>query len=215
MKVQKIYSILILLLFVTVSFSAKAEEDKWKPNTLFSGDYETGGYGGVMVKYRTIDDQETVWTGARGGWIINHNLVIGGGGYGLCNQPKVDELGDKHIKVAGGYGGLFVEHIFLPKNPVHFSTGVMLGAGGFSFYTSDNEDDDWDEDWDDDDHNSVESGVAFVANPWVSLDLNVLPFMRIGIEADYLIYEGVNYGKVRDRDMGGPSVGMTFKFGSF
>lgn len=212
MNLSRTLSLFFILLSVTTAFSAKAEGEKWKPNTLVSGSYDTGGYGSVMVKYRTIKDQESVWTGGRGGWIIDHRMVIGGGGYGLCNQPKVEKLGIEDIRVTGGYGGLFFEYIFLPKNPVHFSTGVMVGAGGFNFFTGGS---DWDDDWDNDDYDSVKSGVAFVANPWVSLDLNVLPFMRIGLEADYMIYEGVNYGKVSDRDMGGPSVGMTFKFGRF
>ena len=28
------------------------------------------------------------WTDGRGGWIINHTFVIGGGGYGLANNIR-------------------------------------------------------------------------------------------------------------------------------
>lgn len=208
------YSSVLLLLFTSVlALYAEKIDDNWKPNTLVSGEYSSGGYGALMVKYRTIADQESVWSGGRGGWIVNHNFVFGGGGYGLCNQPTVAKLSFEDVRVAGGYGGLFFEYIFFPKRTVHFSTGVMAGAGGFAFYTGGASD--WEDDWEDGDYNTLTSGVAFVANPWVSVDINVLPFMRIGIEGDYMIYEGVNYGAIRDKDMGGPSIGMTFKFGRF
>lgn len=205
---------LCVVFFMALPALASESEQKWTPNTLVSGKYDSGGYGALMVKYRTVNGKESVWAGGRGGWIVNHNVVFGGGGYGLCNIPKVAELGTEDVRVAGGYGGLFFEYIFFPERAVHFSSGLMVGAGGFNFFTGN--DDGWEDDWEDtEDYNSVQSGVAFVANPWVSMDINILPFMRFGIEADYMVYEGVNYGTITDRDMGGPSVGVTFKFGHF
>lgn len=205
--------VLCMIFLSIIPAVASDSKQKWTPNTLVSGEYDSGGYGAVMVKYRTVNGEESIWSGARGGWIINHNIVIGGGGYGLCNIPKVAQLGLEDVRVAGGYGGLFFEYILFPKRTVHFSTGVMVGAGGFTFFTGD--DDGWEDDWEDDDYRTLKSGITFVANPWVSMDVNVLPFMRIGVEADYMIYEGVTYGAITDKDMGGPSVGLTFKFGRF
>lgn len=213
MNPLKCFSLFIILLSVCSALASESEQG-WKANTLVSGEYDSGGYGALMVKYRTVNGKESIWTGGRGGWIINHNVVFGGGGYGLCNIPEVSKHGVEDVRVAGGYGGMFFEYIIFPEKTVHFSAGVLVGAGGFNFFTGDGGD--WEDDWkDDDDYNSLKSGVAFVANPWVSMDVNVLPFMRIGIEADYMVYEGVNYGTITDKDMGGPSVGLTFKFGRF
>ena len=56
--------------------------------TLISGQLEYGGYGGPVVKFTTINNDWEVMVGGRGGWIINHSFVLGGGGYGLVTDVE-------------------------------------------------------------------------------------------------------------------------------
>ncbi|MBN1426023.1 hypothetical protein JXA88_15850, partial [Candidatus Fermentibacteria bacterium] len=57
-----------------------------QPETLLKGPIENGGFGGLVVKFSQLADQTAVFVGGRGGWILNHTFVIGGGGYGLANE---------------------------------------------------------------------------------------------------------------------------------
>lgn len=54
--------------------------------TLIKSDVEHSGFGGPVVKATRIHDQGALMVGGRGGWIINHTLAIGGGGYGVVND---------------------------------------------------------------------------------------------------------------------------------
>ena len=54
--------------------------------TLLSGNIESGGFGGFVVRFSEIGGAFAVLAGGRGGWIINHTFVLGGGGYGLAND---------------------------------------------------------------------------------------------------------------------------------
>jgi hypothetical protein len=74
--------IVVLLVFV-FTFSAFAQE-----TTLINGEIESGGFGGPVLKVTSINGENAVMIGGRGGWIINHSLVLGGGGYGLVTEVK-------------------------------------------------------------------------------------------------------------------------------
>lgn len=73
----------LVFVIMLISFATKmAAQDE----TLFKGDIETGGFGGPVVKYTSIYNQKALMVGGRGGWIINHSFVIGGGGYGVVTE---------------------------------------------------------------------------------------------------------------------------------
>ena len=65
--------------------------------------------------------------GGRGGWIINHEFVVGGGGYGLSTDILVDGK-----KLAMGYGGLELGYVFFSDSLVHFTIHSLFGFGGIS-----------------------------------------------------------------------------------
>ena len=88
--------------------------------TLISGDIEHGGYGGPVFKFTQIGPNQDYGylVGGQGGWIINHQFVLGGGGYGLSNNIPADWLpespdlyptfGTQYLNF--GYGGLFLAY---------------------------------------------------------------------------------------------------------
>ena len=101
--------------------------------TLLEGDIRHGGFGAPVVKFTGIDDRFGVLVGGRGGWIINGSFVLGAGGYGLANvnnfERSVAALGDTR-RLVMGYGGLELEYVHRPDELVHFSTNLLIGAGG-------------------------------------------------------------------------------------
>src|SRR4051794_928589 len=58
-----------------------------QPRTLLSRPFQSGGYGAPVVSYTRFAGTDSVLIGARGGWVLNHQLVIGGGGFGLARPP--------------------------------------------------------------------------------------------------------------------------------
>jgi hypothetical protein len=77
---------MIMIVLCTFTVSVAAQEE-----TLFKGDIQTGGFGGPVIKLTRINDQGALMVGGRGGWIINHCLALGGGGYGIVNDVDSPE----------------------------------------------------------------------------------------------------------------------------
>ncbi len=181
---------------------------------LGSGEVSNGGFGGPVVKYVQIKGEPGVLVGGRGGWIINHTFVIGGGGYGLANDIKSDnppylyngQWYNTYLNF--GYGGVELEYIFQSDDLLHFSVYSLIGGGDVSYRNerfNDNHDMNWDSNND----------AFFVFEPAINAELNVISFMRIDVGASYRFISGVNFEGLKNSDLAGPSASLTLKFGSF
>ena len=76
----------VIVLSLILSFQLFAQEE----TLLGSSEVTHGGFGGPVIKYTQIKGEPAVLVGGRGGWIINHTFIIGGGGYGLVNDIKAN-----------------------------------------------------------------------------------------------------------------------------
>lgn len=172
-----------------------------------NGEMSNGGFGGPVIKYTEIKNEPAVLVGGRGGWIINHTFIIGGGGYGLVNQIEADNFVDYNKPYLNfGYGGLELEYIIQSDRLVHFSIYTLIGAGGVNY--RDNYNTGW-EDWD---YNSDE---FFVLEPALNVEVNITSFFRINAGVDYRMISGVSYDNLKNEDLSGFSGALTLKFGSF
>lgn len=192
-----IKNIFILLLLSSAAIWGQAE-------TLVSGKIESGGFGAPVIKFTQIDGKFGLLMGGRGGWIMNHKFVIGGGGYGLVNQISTDFIfeGDL-IPLMMGYGGLEMEYIFSSNNLVHFSIYLLLGGGGITykkFY-----------EWD----TPHISDSFWIAEPAANIELNISSFFRIAAGVGYRFVTGVELGDLTNPDIAGFEGILTFKFGKF
>lgn len=162
---------------------------------------EHGGFGGPAVRFTQIDGNFGVLTGGRGGWIINHRFVLGGGGYGLANPNQVtapDATGDAVTgKLEMGYGGGLIEYVIASNAMIHGSVELLVGAGGLT--TQKHADDD----------------AFFVIEPGANLMLNITQFFRLGAGVSYRSVHGANFGDYGDDDLTGVAWGLLLKFGSF
>ena len=191
------------ILFICVCFQLKAQEQTLVGN----GEMSNGGFGGPVIKYTQIKNEPAILVGGRGGWIINHTFVIGGGGYGLANQIDADYFSNfSKPYIDFGYGGLELEYIIQSDKVVHFSIYTLIGAGGVNF--RDNSFDDWD-DWD------FNSDEFFVLEPALNVEVNITRFFRINAGASYRYISGLNYNNLKNEDFSGFSGALTLKFGSF
>ncbi len=177
------------------------------PETLLQdGELDHGGFGGPVIKAGQVNGATGMFVGGRGGWIVGHRFILGGGGYGLVNS--IDALvpnaaGDRRLTF--GYGGLEIEYINRWDRLMHWSAMVLIGAGGVGYRRSDamgggdvgNADD------------------VFVVEPAVQANLNVTKFFRISAGVSYRYVTGVTTPATTNEKLSGANGVLTFRFGKF
>ena len=107
-----------------------------------------------------------------GGWILNHQLVIGGGGFGLATPARPRAVDQADYQHTFGYGGLWLEYLIAPMNVVHGSVGTLVGAGGITYQrfrpASLAKD--------------QKCSSVFVLDPVVAVEVNVTTFLRVALQ---------------------------------
>jgi len=200
--------LVFVIMLVAFAVGVAAQEEQ----TLFKGNFEkTGGFGGPVVKFTAINNQSAVMVGGRGGWIINHSLVLGGGGYGVASEVDAP-AGVLPMKgpldIEFGYGGFELEYIIHPRSLVHFSLYTLIGGGATNFVkdvgavTDSNE-------------QAGESDFVFVLEPAVNAELNVTTWFHLNAGVSYRLVTGVKQEGLENRDFSGIAATLTFKFGKF
>ena len=193
-----------LCFFLVLSISVFGQEE-----TLLDKGITSGGFGGPVIKFTSINKQFSVFVGGRGGWIINNALVIGGGGYGLVNNIKLYPNDVTKIqRINLGYGGFELEYIFESDKLVHGSIYLLLGGGSVTYL-------DWKNLLHADELIFDGNNNFFVAEPAVNLELNVAKFFRINVGCGYRYISGIDSGYLRNVDIAGLSALVGFKFGKF
>jgi len=210
--------IFFLAVLVTMPAITRAQDPEFEHykskeiKTLLGRNRQGGGYGAFSTGYTTIDNYHGLLFGGRFSWIASHSVGIGFGATGFINEFHYEPSIDRDVFLTGGYGGLYVEPILFPRLPVHLSFPVLLGAGGISFISKD------DDVFND---NFIEDSKAFlIIEPSAELELNLTKFFRLAF--------GVSYRLPTQFDIGLPgsymidveslktlSYTVTMKFGKF
>ncbi len=177
--------------------------------TLISGDITSGGYGGPVLTYSRILGHDTLFFGGKGGWLVNHHFVLGAAGYGLTTRVPVPagapDIGEE-LQTEFTYGGVWLEYIFLPDKLVHGSIGTLLGGGGVSYsriLRTQRQ------------NREVENDVVLAAEPVISAELNLSPFLRMSLGAGYRFVGSVDLTGLRQEDLSGFTASVMLKFGRF
>ena len=207
----------LFILTLTLTVSAQQQE------TLFSSPVEHGGFGGVVSKMTSIRGEMAYMVGGYGGWLIDHQLMLGLGGYGLASNVRAESAAEQAYAPDGtplyvefGYGGLMLEYILTPHKLVHVNAQLLVGAGGATY--RENWYGDWDDDWMDDDrnHHYGRHEALFVTEPSVNVELNLTDWMRVSAGASYRFVSGVdNIVGLKNSDLSGASGQLSLKFGAF
>lgn len=209
------------VVFVIVfSFSVSAQEES-EFKTIFGNVNSSGGYGAPELKFSNVNQKNSLLMGGKGGWIIGHRFVLGGGGYGLVTNntfPYTENVGGmdstRDYRVDMGYGGLMLEYIVMPQSAVHLTVPVLIGAGGASlaYRISDEptfQPDDW-TNW-----QYTESSAFFFIEPGVGLELNMTRFFRLDLGVSYRYIAGTSLERLTDSDLSDFSLNLALKFGKF
>lgn len=206
---KKLFVIIFLLVFGSVAFPQE--------ETLLEGGIESGGFGGPVVKFTQIKNEFGVLVGGYGGWLINHTVMLGAGGYGLVNRIRAsDEAQEVYqsfigrpVNIEMGYGGVVLEYINNSNSLVHFVINVLIGAGGVTYNER------YDNDWEWNDNNNRPTDAFFIVEPELKAELNISTFLRVNVGGSYRFVRGINIIGLRNSDIAGPSANITFKLGKF
>jgi len=191
--------IIIIALLLMTATGLMAQQQ-----TLLSGDLQSGGFGGPVVKFTQMNDAFAVMVGGRGGWIINKTITLGGGGYGLSNPIYLTN--EEKYRIHMGYGGFELGFNMASDDLIHLSFHTLVGGGGF--VVLEKHYDDWDDDHGVDD-------AFFVVEPHLAVTLNLANNFRIEVGGSYRYINGVDDVDLKDSDFEGFSAHIGFKFGKF
>jgi hypothetical protein len=197
----------LLLGLALLAGAAAAQEPGKGDELLLSGEIEHGGFGGPEMRVSSVLGSGAVFVGGRGGWIIDHRLIIGGAGYGLASSvhaPSAVQPAAGYYDLQFGYGGLFLEWVVAPRRVWHFSVSSLFGAGGLKYASHDLAP-----------PSTYQTSAVFVWEPALLLELNVVSFMRLDLGASYRLVQGTELAGLGNSDVGGPSGVVALKFGSF
>lgn len=212
---------LLIILGLGMAVAVMGQEEK-EFRTLFGNDMSSGGYGAPEMKLSDVNGKSSLLMGGRGGWIIGHSFVLGGGGYGLVTNNRFiyDEVLNgvdttREYRIDMGYGGLLLEYIAMPQRAVHLTFPVLIGAGGVSLSHKlfDENDAEYVDDWSNWEYE--ESAAFFVVEPGIGIELNMTKFFRLELGASYRYINGTNLRRLSDSDLSDFSLNMALKFGKF
>ncbi len=162
--------------------------------------FESGGFGGPVLKLTGMGGSAAVVSGARGGWIINHQYIIGGGIY----SSQTDMAANDSLNFDMEYLGIELEYVHNPGELFHWSASTLIGWGDVNFHHKSSA-----KDYDIDNEN------FFIIEPAVNGEVNVATFFRLGAGLSYRYVAGVDRLGLSDVDIRGLTFLLTFKFGKF
>lgn len=170
---------------------------------LLEGEIESGGFGGPVLKVSSLGGATGVLVGGRGGWIINHTFILGGGGYGLANYVRAANPGPNgEPYINFGYGGLELEYVHNWQKLLHYSLGLLVGGGGVGWRGEYNS-------------GEVDMRGFFVMEPWAEAHVNIVEFFRISGGISYRWVTGADSPVASDGKLSGVAGVLTLRFGSF
>jgi hypothetical protein len=204
---------LILVAVLLASTQLNAQDVSDNETWLGKGKIVSTGYGALSTQYSRLNGKSAVFTGAYGGWMINHKLMIGLAGYGLAtNHQGFDESGesDKQNELKMGYGGIMLEYTFLSEKKIHATTSLLIGAGAVvNGYRTENHDSHGDH------FHSVDESDFSVLQPTVSVEANMTNWFRISLGAGYRFVHGSDLAGLCDKKLSAPTMNISLKFGRF
>jgi len=173
----------------------------------------TGGYGAPVIKFTSINSQFGVLVGARGGWILDHSITLGVGGYGLVNNVEVNGNSDERSPLLNfGYGGIDLGYIMKWHKLLHASFNFLIGGGAVGERMNFNV---FGLNLNLPNLGMIKNHNFFIAEPEADFELNIVKFCRIDIGASYRFISGAKQNGLSNTDLSGVSAIMTLKFGRF
>ncbi len=203
-----------IILFAVLCINAQLfAQDVAKSKSPFAGKLHHSGYGALTTNYSKFNGEDALFVGAYGGWMINHKLMLGLGGYGLVTQHDgfgINAETNKKNELKMGYGGLMVEYTFFETKVIHATASTLVGVGVVTNGSHSKYDSETGESW----RSSDESGfLAF--QPSVNVEVSVTSWFRVSAGGGYRLITSADIEGISNAKMSAPTANVTLKFGVF
>ena len=168
-----------------------------------------GVFIGTSFGYAPLGGNDAMVGGASCGLILGQHLGLGiiGKGFATDMNKNLPKDGKRYSYYSGGYGGLLVEPILFPKNPIHVTFPIVMGVGSVGYYW--NEYDVSNEHWKD----GYDYNLFFmVIEPGIEAEVNLTRYLRMSLGTSYRITSANNSA---NKDLDGLSIYMGLKLGVF
>jgi hypothetical protein len=172
------------------------------------------GYGVLSTQYSRFNGQSALFVGAYGGWMINHKLMIGLGGYGLASRHQgigKNAGTNEQNQWKMGYGGLMVEYHFYENKRVYFTVNTLIGGG---IIKNGNRRGRIPENGSDE-LKDIDASGFYVIQPSVNLEMVVTNWFHIGAGVGYRFVTGTDQPGITNAKMSAKTANLSFKFGVF
>ncbi|WP_462253074.1 hypothetical protein [Ekhidna sp.] len=183
--------------------------------SLLSKKNDLNAFGAADLKVTNLVSERGLLVGAYGGFIINRRYLFGVAGYGLVTKFEFeglvpDQPETKQLNLHGGYGGILIGPTIAPRELIHISIPILLGAGSLEvvdkdFFTNNPADSEF----------TVENSVFFIAEPGLEIEFNITKYFRLGAGATYRYVSGLELENVKNDDVSGTTAMISFRFGRF
>ena len=202
--------LLIATLFASGQLFAQETTEQGKP---FSGKLHHSGYGALTSTYSKFNNEDALFLGAYGGWMLEHKLMLGVGGHYLVTKHNgigINTETNKRNELKMGYGGLVVEYTFFENKIVHATAKSLVGFGIVTNGSKGRYDEETGESWRSDD----ESGF-FAFEPSINVEVSVTKWFRVSAGGGYRLIRSADIVGLSNSDMSSPTANVTLKFGVF
>lgn len=214
MKYSFVTFVLWILLIVAMPLVAQ------ETNSLFGTDAEQGLYGAIELKLTSLKNTDAVFAGAYGGWLIDHRLMLGLGGYALLSRlrarTEAEELYSPYglpLHTRFHYGGVMVEYFLAPSRLIHLTARSLIGGGFVGYRDGMQGGMMWGGTGYDHGPGSV---FVFVVEPSVGVELNITDWIRVAAEGGYRHVGGLDdLIGLDDSDLSSFNGSLILKFGNF
>ena len=217
---KRIHIALLLALLTLSSVYSQKYADTYSPEddkvkSLLGKGNDLNGFGALDLKVGDFVGERALLAGAYGGFIVNRRYLFGLAGYGLVTNVEFDgsipgQEDVKKLNLHGGYGGVLIGVTIAPRELIHVSIPIVLGAGSWEvvdkdFFVNNPADSEF----------TVENSVFFVVEPGLELEFNITKYFRIGAGATYRYIAGTELDNINDDDTTGINAILSFRFGRF
>jgi hypothetical protein len=194
---------LFLAMLVVCAFAARAAAAE-EEETLVKGKLDHTWFLAYGLKATPVIGETEVLCALRGGWIIDHTLVVGSGLYWVGDGTCTREIrtGEQE-NVDFAYLTLEFEYIQNSSKLIHPSVCLLIGSAHVSYQK-------------DVEYPDREPRDEFlVIEPGANVILNVTKFFRLSLGGSYRFVSDVELRGLRNSDLDGFSLNLVGKFGRF
>lgn len=162
---------------------------------------DNGGFGAIMMSFRTLDGNIAIFSGGGGGFMIN-DFRLGVFFNGLTNSFSKNDTTNISYKLGCSYGGLWLGYPFLKEKQWHLIADLKLSIGSTRLINTS-----WQQ---------IDNGMFIGVSPSFGIEYSVNEILMLcaGIEYHYSFFTTppIYY---TPESFSSPGIYISLKLGSF